>query len=103
MNITLHIERLVLDGLPIESWQSAEAQAAVEAELARLLTENGLKAELLAGGAIPSLRAEPIQLPSEINAAQLGAQIAQSVYGGIGAESRGGETGAVRSHEQGDV
>ena len=87
MNINLHIERLILDGLPIDARQRAEVQAAIEAELARLLMQNGLKAGLLAGGAMPSLRAEAIQLMRENNAAQLGAQIAQSVYGGIGPES----------------
>ena len=43
-NIHLHIERLILDGLPIERAQGPHVQAAVEAELARLLTENGLDA-----------------------------------------------------------
>ena len=45
-NIHLHIERLILDGLPIECAQGPHVQAAVEAELARLLTENGLDATL---------------------------------------------------------
>ena len=43
-NIHLHIERLILDGLPIERAQGPHVQAAVEAELSRLLTENGLAA-----------------------------------------------------------
>ena len=41
MNINLHIERLILDGLPIEPRQRAQVQAAVEAELARLLRPAG--------------------------------------------------------------
>ena len=45
-NIHLHIERLVLDGLPIDRGQGPHVQAAVEAELTRLLTENGLDATL---------------------------------------------------------
>lgn len=83
-DIHLHIERLILDGLPIERAQGPHVQAAVEAELTRLLTENGLAANLQAGGAMPSVRANAIQLSSNSNAAQLGQQIAQSVYGGIG-------------------
>lgn len=86
MNIELHIERLILDGLPIEPRERAQAQAAVEAELTRLLTTGGLNAGLLAGGALPSLRADAIQLTNENNAGRLGEQIAQAVYGGIGAE-----------------
>ncbi len=84
MNINLHIERLILDGLPIERSQAPHVQAAVEAELTRWLTEDGLAADLLAGGALPSVRANAIQLTSGSNPAQMGAQIAQSIYSGIG-------------------
>jgi hypothetical protein len=83
-NIHLHIDRLILDGLPIERTQGPHVQAAVEAELARLLTENGLGATWEAGGAVPSVRASAIQLTSGSSPAQVGIQIAQSVYGGIG-------------------
>jgi len=83
-NIHLHIERLILDGLPIERAQGPHVQAAVEAELARLLTENGLGATSGAGGAVPSVRARAIQLRSGSSPAEMGIQIAQSVYSGIG-------------------
>jgi hypothetical protein len=83
MRIDLHIERLILDGLAIDPGQRAEVQAAVEAELARLLMTGGLNAGLLAGGALPSLRAEAIQLTNESKGADLGVQIAQSVHGGL--------------------
>lgn len=82
-NIQLHIERLVLDGLPIDRAQAPAIQAAVEAELSRLLTIQGLSAELQAGGAVPALSANAIQLSSNTSARQLGAQIAQSIYGGM--------------------
>ncbi|HZS09154.1 MAG TPA: hypothetical protein VFD58_30245 [Blastocatellia bacterium] len=100
MNIKLHIERLILDGLPLDARQSAEVRAAVEAELTRLLTAGGLKQELLAGGATPSLRVEPVWLPRENDAAQSGARIARSVYGGIGAGSGRIETAMTGSHER---
>ncbi len=83
-NIHLHIERLILDGLPIERAQAPQIQAAVEAELARLLTENGLGADWQTGGAVPSVNANAIQLAQGSSPAQMGAQIAQSVYSGIG-------------------
>jgi hypothetical protein len=38
MNISVHIERLVLDGLFVSHGQRPLLQAAVEAELTRLLT-----------------------------------------------------------------
>jgi hypothetical protein len=41
MNIQLHIERLVLEGLPMSQHQSALVHAAVKKELGRLLDRNG--------------------------------------------------------------
>lgn len=83
MNINLHIERLILDGLPIEAKQGALVREAVEAELTRLLEANGLSTSLQAGGAMPSVRAEAISVTAEKTPAQIGQQIAQSVYGGF--------------------
>lgn len=83
-NIHLHIERLILDGLPIERAQGPHVQAAVEAELTRLLAGNGLASDLQGGGAVPNLNVNAIQLAAGSGPAQIGTQIAQSVYGGIG-------------------
>lgn len=84
MNINLHIERLILDGLPISHSQRPLVQAAVEAELARLLATDGLSSCLMAGGAMPYVPGGSIQLMSDGNPKTLGQQIAQAVYGGIG-------------------
>lgn len=84
MNINLHIERLVLEGVPVEGRHAAHVKAAVEAELTRLLTENGLSSRLQSGAALPRLHADAIQLGAEQTPAQLGQQIAGSVYGGVG-------------------
>jgi len=84
MNINLHIERLILDGLPLEAKDSAAFRAAVEVELARLLTQNTDAANWQTGGAVPSVRADAIQLKAESSPAQIGQQIAGSIYGGIG-------------------
>ena len=84
MKINLHIERLILDSLPIEINQAQHVQAAVEAELTRLLTENGMASYLQTGGALPSLNAATIQFAAGSNPTQMGTQIAQSVYSGIG-------------------
>lgn len=83
-DIQLHIERLVLDGLPMERAQGPLVRAALEAELARLLTENGLGAALASGGAMPSVPASAMHLASAGNPSDLGIGIARSVYGGIG-------------------
>lgn len=84
MNIRLYIGRLILDGLPIERNQGPYIQAAVEAELARLLTEHGLATNLESGGAVPSVNANTIKLNPGTDSTQLGHQIAHSVYSGIG-------------------
>ena len=86
MNIELYIERLVLDGLPLERGQGAHVQAAVEAELARLLAGDALAQAWPAGGAVPSVPAAPIQLRAGARPAEIGGQIARSVYGGIGGQ-----------------
>jgi hypothetical protein len=84
MNINLHIERLVLDGLPIEARHAALVRAAVEAELSHLLTSGGVAASLQSGGVLPRVQADALQLNANSSATQIGQQIAQSIYGGIG-------------------
>lgn len=84
MNIRLHIERLILDGVPLEAGGAVRLQVAVESELGRLLTDGGLDSGLVNGGAIHSLQAGSIQLIDQANPTQLGGQIAQAVYSGIG-------------------
>ena len=84
MNINLHIERLILDGLPLAPAQSAQVRSAVETELRCLLTAGGLHAGLQSGIALPSVRADALQLNADSHPTQIGRQIAQAVYGGIG-------------------
>lgn len=84
MNINLHIDRLVLDGLPIDHQDGPLVKAAVEVELSRLLTTNGLANSLLAGGAMPSAPAPGIQMARDSNPTRLGQQIGRAIYGGIG-------------------
>ena len=85
MNIKLNIERLVLDGVNITPEQRYLLQASVETELTRLLVERGLSPSLAQGTAVPQISTGGIQLTNN-NPTQIGQQIAQSVYGGIGHE-----------------
>jgi hypothetical protein len=84
MNIRLHIERLVLDGLPVTPAQGPRVKAAIEAELGRLLSEGGVSHELVSGGTVPSVSAPAMRAPRGTSPAQLGTQIAQSVFAGVG-------------------
>ena len=82
MNINLHIERLVLDGVNITADQHHLLQASVTAELTRMFAESGLSSNIAQGAAVPRMSTDDIQLVSN-NPTQLGQNIAQSVYGGI--------------------
>ena len=86
MNINLHIERLILDGVNIPPNQRDLLQASVETELTRLFTTGGLSPSLAGGIALPSVAANSIPLTGNNDPVQLGQHIAQSVYGGIGRE-----------------
>ncbi|MDI1292350.1 MAG: hypothetical protein PSV18_06355 [Methylobacter sp.] len=85
MNINLHIERLVLDGVNIAPGQRHLLQASVTMELTRLLMQNGLSPHLIEGLALSHLSASGLQMTGN-NPTQMGQQIAQSVYRGIGHE-----------------
>jgi hypothetical protein len=84
MSLTIHIDRLVLDGLPVSRAHGPLVQAAVEAELSRLFTEGGLALDLISGGAVPSIPGRAISVADGIAPAALGQQVARAVYGGIG-------------------
>ena len=83
MKIRVHIERLVLAGLPVSSAQGAAVQAALERELASAMKTGGLSPELRSGGAFPAMRAVDTGF-REHNPEAMGAGIARSVYGAIG-------------------
>jgi hypothetical protein len=80
MNVRLHIDRLVVDGIALGPAAGRRLQAAVESELTRLITANGL-GHPAHGAAVPSLRAGAI--PLDPNPARLGAHIARVVYQGL--------------------
>ena len=84
MNINLYIERLILDGLSVESHHRSMLQRAVESELERLLIANGVSSDLSGGGAVPHISAGETRLPTENKSNELGQCIAQAIYQGIG-------------------
>jgi len=83
MNIHLHIERLILDGLPAGASPASHLREAIEAELARLLAAGDVNDGLLAGGALHSLRGGEIQLDIESSPTELGHQIAGAIQTGL--------------------
>jgi hypothetical protein len=83
MDVRLHIERLVLDGLPLGPRERRELEAALGAELGRLLAQGPLHPELAAGGAVPSLRAPDLPLVAGQGPQALGEGLARSLHGGL--------------------
>ncbi|HTG87612.1 MAG TPA: hypothetical protein VL907_11285 [Pyrinomonadaceae bacterium] len=85
MNINLHIDRLILDGLDLAHDQRPLLQAAVQTELGRLLTAGGLSNEIAGAGALPRVAGDAIQVQQQSGPQDTGHRIAASVYGAIGA------------------
>lgn len=81
MNMTLHIERLVLDGLALPPGQDVILRAALEKELARLLS--GRELQMISARAMPQLSVTSIQLAASGQPAQWGRQIARSLCNGL--------------------
>jgi hypothetical protein len=87
VNVNLHIERLILDGLPISSLQGAAVRSALERELARVLAQDGLPGQGGAGGAVPRLPVQQFTLALGDRPAAIGRHIARSLHRGMGGAS----------------
>ena len=86
MNINLHIDRLVLDGISLSPLEREMLQASVETELAQLLVRGELSRGLDHSRSVPLISTDSIRLAVGNQPKLLGKQIAQSVYGGISHE-----------------
>lgn len=83
MNVRLHIQRLTLDGLPLDAGQGPAVRAAVEAELKRLIAERGIGPALERGGALAYVRGGELDSARGDTPASLGEKIGRVVHGGI--------------------
>ena len=84
MNINLHIERLVLDGVAVEVHQQTKLKAAVVSELGRLLASNGIAPNMQSGNSIRAVDGGLISISTNRSPLELGQEIARAVYGGVG-------------------
>jgi hypothetical protein len=87
MNINLHIERLMLDGLSVASGEAALVQTAVEAEVGRLLAnelfapaESSAQAHVVGG---------EIHLRASVSPRELGIEIGRSVFARLTSDGLG--------------
>jgi len=83
MKINLHIERLVLEGLPVTAGQAPLVQSAVQQELTKLFGFSGIAPQLMFGDAMPYARGGAMRFGGEASPRQLGTQIAESVHEGL--------------------
>jgi hypothetical protein len=81
VNVELHIEELVLHGFPPD--YRHRIGGAVEQEISRLFTEQGVPPSLSRGGDIPRLDAGAFQMSPELGADAVGARVARSLYEGM--------------------
>ena len=80
-NIELHIEELVLHGFaPKDRYAIGEA---VQIELARMFSEQGVHSSLHRGFEVEKMDGGAFQVKQGSRADAIGAQVAQSVYGGL--------------------
>jgi hypothetical protein len=87
----LHIERLVVDGLPWVRGQEAALQGAVTAELTRLLREEGPPAALDTAGSAGRRGVAPtLRVPPGGDVTGLGADLARTVYRSLGGTAAAG-------------
>ena len=81
MNVRIHIERLVIDGLALDAASADALQAAIESSLHALALEQG--GELVNLSAAHRLHAPAIELASPLVPQTAGAQIASSLWAGL--------------------
>lgn len=84
MKIALHIERLVLDGVPLASGQQALLHAAVVEALTARLGDGVFAARLAAQPRRDVVHGAPIRLSSQTDPQSLGTDIASSIHAGFG-------------------
>lgn len=83
MNINLHIERLVLDGVSVEPHQRAELKAAVKSELGRLLVLTGIGSGVQLSNSLRAVSGGLISIESNNEPSHIGQKVAGAVYRGI--------------------
>jgi hypothetical protein len=99
MNVNLHIERLVLDGLELERGHEPALRAALEAELTRLIADGGA-ANLISAETVPRLSAPGIETAAGGgDPTHLGRSIARSVYDSFGSHADARTTTSRRTDE----
>jgi hypothetical protein len=81
INLELHIEELILHHVPPH--QQDLIGAAIEQELTRLFSEQGVPPTLAKGGQMGQIDGGAFNVAPNATADAIGSQVAQAIYGGI--------------------
>ena len=84
--VTVHIDRLVIQGVPPH--ERYVVAASLRSELARLIEQRGIPEGLRSGGMQDVLSAAASQQPAAGNPRQIGAMAARSLYGTLNMRTR---------------
>jgi hypothetical protein len=90
MPIHLHIDRLILDGMPVEAGDGPAVRDAVVAEVARLLTDRettdaaeSRTSGLRRGGSLAWVRGGSVPVSTDLSPERLGHAIARATIDGL--------------------
>ena len=89
MSIRVHVESLVLEGLPLSPVERTRLERALVAELTRSLGEGDFANGLGRHGAVPGLSAADIRVDAGNGGASIGAQLGRTIYGALASVKRG--------------
>ncbi|NJN87364.1 MAG: hypothetical protein HC881_14980 [Leptolyngbyaceae cyanobacterium SL_7_1] len=81
MTLELHIEELILSGFAMSDRHTIST--ALQQELHRLFSEQGVPRSLMQSSDVPHLNGGEIQVTATMPPQAIGVQIAQSLYGGF--------------------
>ena len=83
MNINVHIERLVVEGMARSAAHPEQLQQAVEAELRLLFQDGKIGIQLRRGISLPRIEAASLEGKGSIGSRDLGCRIARSLHAGL--------------------
>ena len=81
-HVNLHIDRLILDGVPLDGLDADVLSNEVRLALASVLAARGLRGSIAAGGAWDSIRGAEIAA-AEAHPDGLGTRIAHAIHAGL--------------------
>ena len=84
MNINMHIERLIIDGVDIRPNQKKELLLVLEATLKQQLLNHGVNSKMISNHNRNSVTGDAITFGTNPDTVNLGQLIGKAVYRGIG-------------------